>query len=333
MATIYRFTHHPKETKVHLVIVILTVLVTLIQFVMDGDAGGERPIAGSLGLFLPRAWEGEWWRMFSVSLVHGNGLHLLMNMWFIYVAGKLCEFIVGPIGLVIIYLSAVVGGSIAVMLFGDVFTSVVGASGGAYGLLGGLLAAGYVQTGSFRALAKSYIGSQLLLMLVINLLISLSPNISMLGHVGGLIGGMLTGYLIERYRQGSPTVTEKLSGVVLLAMIVGLAAYGHKPTHRGAWRLEEAKRIMRENVIELPNGEIAFPREAVAAAVALRNKGFGDIDTSALYEERKSRFLEELEKWENHLSISSETGDGRRRTTTIPESSPSVPAAPARDPK
>src|SRR5262245_22554964 len=48
------------------------------------DTGGLYPRLGDLE-------RGEWWRLLSYAFVHGGLLHLLMNMWALYVIGSVAE--------------------------------------------------------------------------------------------------------------------------------------------------------------------------------------------------------------------------------------------------
>jgi membrane associated rhomboid family serine protease len=122
-----------------------------------------------------------------------------------------------------VYLIGLLGGSVAVLLFGQVDSFTVGASGAVFALMGGLLVIVY----RLRINPGQVIG-----MIVINLVISVAiPHISLLGHVGGLItGGLLTAallYLPER-RRTTWQVTASVALVVVLAA-VALVRFGAIP--------------------------------------------------------------------------------------------------------
>jgi membrane associated rhomboid family serine protease len=107
---------------------------------------------------------------------------------------------------------------VSVLLFGQVDSQTVGASGAVFALMGGLLVLVY------RLKVNP---SQVIGMIAINLVISVAiPGISLLGHVGGLVtGALLTAALIfppprlpaERRRQW-----QVGAGVVLVAVMIGL---------------------------------------------------------------------------------------------------------------
>ena len=72
-------------------------------------------------------------------LVHGSLLHLLFNMYFLYLVGPLVEQLYGSARFVLLYVLTAAAGSAASFLFGGPAPSV-GASGAIFGLCGVLLA-------------------------------------------------------------------------------------------------------------------------------------------------------------------------------------------------
>jgi membrane associated rhomboid family serine protease len=86
---------------------------------------------------------GEWWRLLTSSFVHGNLLHLAMNMFALWQAGQLVERIFGSARFAGLYLLAGIGGSLGSLGWGLLSqhpVNSVGASGAIFGIIGGLLA-------------------------------------------------------------------------------------------------------------------------------------------------------------------------------------------------
>jgi membrane associated rhomboid family serine protease len=79
----------------------------------------------------------EWYRLFSVGLVHGGWMHLLLNVLGIYFFGTLVEYLAGSVMAMGIFLASVLGGSLFSWFIrrGDTDYQAVGASGGVMGLL------------------------------------------------------------------------------------------------------------------------------------------------------------------------------------------------------
>ena len=62
--------------------------------------------------FGPAVQRGEWWRLVTHGFIHGNGSHLLFNMFTLYFFGRLIEQAliprIGVIGFVLFYLAGIV---------------------------------------------------------------------------------------------------------------------------------------------------------------------------------------------------------------------------------
>jgi membrane associated rhomboid family serine protease len=132
---------------------------------------------------------GEWWRLLTSGFLHfGNyggfgPVHLLFNMFALWVIGRDLELALGRGRFLAIYLLSLLGGSTAVMLFGETIGGVAGASGAVYGLFGGI---------AVVVLKAKLNPAPVLTLLAINIFLSITlPGISLLGHVGGLLAGAL----------------------------------------------------------------------------------------------------------------------------------------------
>ena len=122
---------------VTLAIIGLTSIVTLMAWLStDGYQ-----ITRALWLDKPGVAAGEYWRLWTVTLLHADPLHLLFNMYALYLAGPIVERWYGRARFLLFYLVLAAAGSTGSFVFGgDV--PAVGASGAIFGLFGMLLAAG-----------------------------------------------------------------------------------------------------------------------------------------------------------------------------------------------
>ena len=125
--------------------------------------------------------EGELYRLVSQMFIHYGVLHLLLNMWALWVLGRTLEAVLGPIRFLALYLVAGLGGGVAAYLF-----SPDSATAGASGAIFGLFAALFIV---LRRLGRDT--SSVVPILVINIAISFVPGISLAGHLGGLITGAI----------------------------------------------------------------------------------------------------------------------------------------------
>ncbi|MFP4345201.1 MAG: rhomboid family intramembrane serine protease [Anaerolineales bacterium] len=175
---------------------------------------------------------GEWWRLLMSGFLHAGVMHIGFNMYALYLLGREMEAIFGTLRFLVTYTFALVGGSLAVLLFTPLNTVTVGASGAVLGVLGALLAYYWQHqeniAGGRRRLAN------LATMALVNLAIGLSPGISLWGHLGGTLFGFLAGLaLVPRYRfveggfyprvvSEGPRRQELLGAVILFGVCLAL---------------------------------------------------------------------------------------------------------------
>ena len=143
---------------------------------------------------------GEWWRLVSPVLVHASLIHLLFNMYALWLFGPLVEQMYGPWRFMLIYLLTAAAGSVASYLFTGPAPSV-GASGAIFGLLGVLLAASRAHRPVLDRRARMIMG-QVGAIIVINLLLGfgLMAGIDNAAHVGGLVAGLWLGFVMPPVR-------------------------------------------------------------------------------------------------------------------------------------
>jgi membrane associated rhomboid family serine protease len=160
----------------------------------------------------------EPWRALTSVFLHSTGLifHILLNMYTLWIFGRLLEPMLGRIRFLALYLISGVAGSVGVVVFAAPDTQVLGASGAIFGLMG-----------AFVVIQRRLGGNmtQLYILLAINLAIGFIPgvNISWQAHLGGLIGGALVGLVYLETRKPS---RRPLQIGLLIALTVALIAIG-----------------------------------------------------------------------------------------------------------
>jgi membrane associated rhomboid family serine protease len=152
-----------------------------------------------LQLDKPAVAAGEYWRLWSVTLLHGDILHLAFNMYALYLAGSIVERWYGPLRFLAFYLACAAAGSTASFVFGGDVPSV-GASGAIFGLFGILLAAGRIHHPVDRQ--SRALVSQLMFLIVINILFGFASggSIDNAAHLGGLAAGLWLGVIVPPTR-------------------------------------------------------------------------------------------------------------------------------------
>ena len=179
----------PVGTYVLIAINVLAYLGTSVGGASVTGNGGSSAYAHGALLGPAIAHQHEYWRLVTSGFLHANLLHILFNMYFIYVLGSMLEPAIGTARFVGVYFASLLMGSFGALLFTpDAYT--VGASGAAFGLLGCMIVVARDRGVDIWA---SGLGATLL----INLVFSLTfKGISIGGHLGGLVGGLVTGLLI-----------------------------------------------------------------------------------------------------------------------------------------
>jgi membrane associated rhomboid family serine protease len=135
----------------------------------------------SFALFAPLVTSGEWWRLLTAGFLHGSIIHLLFNVYILWVLGSQLENIVGKAKFIIIYFGSLLGGSLASYLFSPFGSYSIGASGAIFGLMGAMLV-----VGRKRNLDISQITTLVVMNVVIGFVIS---GIDWRAHLGGLAAG------------------------------------------------------------------------------------------------------------------------------------------------
>ena len=195
-------------------LIAINVIVFLIELA-GGGAGslnGGGTVIHDAGLRGPEIANGEWWRVISGGFLHAGFLHLLLNMYVLYVAGSILEPGIGTPRFLGIYFVSLIAGSLGALIV-DPNTLTVGASGAIFGLMAAVIVVA-------RGRGVEQLATQFGLFVVLNLVLTFSiSGISVGGHIGGLIGGAVAALLVifvEKRMTGRPGFTLELAGIVLM---------------------------------------------------------------------------------------------------------------------
>jgi rhomboid protease GluP len=141
---------------------------------------------------------GEYWRLWTVTLLHGSPLHLGFNMYALYLVGPIVERWYGSPRFLVFYLACAAAGSVASFAFGGDVPSV-GASGAVFGLFGILVAANRFHHPVDRQ--SRMLVRQLGVLILINIAFGFSVRgIDNAAHLGGLAAGLWVGAMLPPNR-------------------------------------------------------------------------------------------------------------------------------------
>ena len=179
------------------------------------EIGAGSALVDDGAVYGPGVEDGEWYRLITGGFLHAGFFHVALNMFVLYVLGRLLEPAIGTPRFLGIYFTSLLAGSFGALLL-EPTTPTVGASGAVYGLMGAAIVIG-------RQRGAEDLVSSLGIWLGLNLLLSFTiPGISVGGHLGGLVGGTLAALIVAGAE--SRASGRRAIGVELLAMAAIAAA-------------------------------------------------------------------------------------------------------------
>jgi rhomboid protease GluP len=208
----------------------LTVVVSLLADFGPSLLPSLPDLYGLLAMDKPGLAQGELWRLWTVTLVHAPltemPLHLIFNMYLLYLAGPFTERLYGSARFILIYLATATGGSLLTFAFGDAPFGV-GASGALFGLFGLLIAVQYVHKPMLDRQSRAFMG-QMVGLVAINLVIGFALGfVDNWAHIGGLITGLVLGVLFAPTRVPTMRSFWVKAGSAPGTIVPAFGAYGN----------------------------------------------------------------------------------------------------------
>ena len=202
------------DTVVTKVVIGLCVLAFLLGKLVPSDLYYHFALVGDgfTGAFS----SGEWWQPVTAAFLHASVVHLLFNMYALWITGQYLEPLLGRLRFSALYLVSVLGGAAGALLLAPAQTVTVGASGGIFGLFAAMFVVN-------RHLGRQT--GQIAGLIVVNFLIGVFvAGISWQGHLGGLVAGALAALAMARGRRGNPVL--QWGGTAAVAVVaLALLAY------------------------------------------------------------------------------------------------------------
>ena len=134
------------------------------------------------------------WRLLAAMFVHVGLQHFVLNMVTLYFIGRIAEDLFGSKAFLALYLLSGLMGNLFVLVFSPLAVAA-GASTALFGIFGAIA--------SLRFIARSpyihYLSQRYTSLILINILFSFMPGISLAGHLGGLVGGGLLAFVFPVY--------------------------------------------------------------------------------------------------------------------------------------
>jgi rhomboid protease GluP len=156
---------------------------------------------------------GQWYRLFTATFVHVGLLHIATNMWCLWNLGLLGEPLLGPVGLVAVYMITGIAGNLLSLAFNvarhDYVSVGAGASGAVFGIAGILIVLLSNKKLPIPQVELKRLRRSVIQFAVLNLVIGLGTvftniiRIDNFAHVGGFLSGLALGVpLVPRMTSG-----------------------------------------------------------------------------------------------------------------------------------
>jgi membrane associated rhomboid family serine protease len=188
-------------------LIAINVLVFFAQNAVNG-------VEGRFGLIPPLVAGGQYERLLTSAFLHYGPIHLLFNMWALYVVGQPLEQWLGRLRFAVLYVMSALGGSVVALLFAQENSNTAGASGAVFGLF----AAVFVMARRLQFDARG-----IAVLIGVNLLITFTfPSISWQGHVGGLVTGAAMAAAYAYAPRANRAVVQVAATVAIVALFIVL---------------------------------------------------------------------------------------------------------------
>lgn len=207
-----------KKPIVTYILIAINIIVFIAMYLFGSGSTDGWTLLNFGANYAPLVKAGEIWRLGSSMFIHIGLLHLVCNMYSLYVVGPQLESFFSKTKFLFIYLfSGVVGGLFSVLLTEGLSA---GASGAIFGLFGALLYFGY----HYRVYLGTVIKSQIIPLITLNLMIGfMSSTVDNWAHIGGLVGGVLSSIAVGvKYKSSN---FEKVNGWIVLGIFLGFLGY------------------------------------------------------------------------------------------------------------
>lgn len=214
----YAKVFEPKNIIITPILILLCVIVFVLMYVLGNGSENIETLVMFGANWQPLVKAGEVWRLFTSMFLHIGIIHLVCNMYSLWIIGRQLETFLGKFKFLIVYLgSGILGSLLSVVVHSSVSA---GASGAIFGLMGSLLYFGY----HYRLYLGSVMKTQVIPVILINLLIGFTlSGIDNFAHIGGLIGGYL--FTMALGVPGKSKTSEKVNGWIVIIVLIAFLSY------------------------------------------------------------------------------------------------------------
>lgn len=203
-------------------IMLFCLAVYLIGLYLATMASDQIAIAITIGAYYQAFVEGlgQYWRFLTAGFVHIDIWHLAMNLYALFNVGLFLEPVLGKWKYLSVLIAGIIGGTWLVYV-GQGNTVVLGISGGIYALFA-ILIVYFLKSGMF---SNPQLRREMMFLVFINIMISMIPNVSWLGHFGGAVVGLLLGLIYFYQQQRALFINSIVASVILVGILTYLTIF------------------------------------------------------------------------------------------------------------
>ena len=162
------------------------------------------------------------WRLFSAIFVHIGLQHFVLNMVTLYFIGRIAEDLFGSKAFLVLYILSGLMGNLFVMTFSPEVVAA-GASTALFGIFGAIASLRFIARSPYiQYLSQSYTS-----LILVNILFSFMPGISLAGHLGGLVGGGILAFVFPVYGERDSVKKTWRLGALLLYIAGATLLYAY----------------------------------------------------------------------------------------------------------
>ncbi len=223
MVSIALPTYKPVAT---MIILGITVLFYLGQMLSEATLRGADLLFSYGGKINELIDAGQVWRLITPVFLHGSITHILLNMYALFILGRVVESVYGHSRFIILYFLAAFTGNVASYVMSP--DASLGASTAIFGLIGAE-AIFVIRNRRFYGNRYNSTLANIGIIIALNLAIGFMPGTSIdyWGHIGGLIGGAIFAFLAGPQWEVAGTYPEirvadkqKSTMVIISALVV-----------------------------------------------------------------------------------------------------------------
>lgn len=202
------------------VLIFINIVIFALMYMLGNGSEDTNTLINFGANYVSLTKSGEYFRIITSAFLHIGILHIVLNMYSLYIIGMQAEYFYGKIKYIIIYLFSAIMGSLFTVALSSSNTVSAGASGAIFGLLGAILYFGM----KYRGYIGNSIVNQIVPVVVVNLFIGfITPGIGNAAHIGGLIGGYLISMALGIDNRDK--TSSKINGTILCTLLTIFMIY------------------------------------------------------------------------------------------------------------